>query len=409
MAHRAEGEMAAPQDPGWVLLHRAATPGLVYRLAGWRRVAAIGDGRLVIQVHGRGSAHLYYRNPDGEGRDACLRRQTWILRIPASCGASRATLREEGCLAHGDAACGYVVTWAEAPRLATAVLAGVLAAAAVASTRLPAVSPTSWLIVPAVILTTYAFERRRVARTNPLASAQSGAAFRWLVGRALAGEQTHGVGQTDTRSARRPGAGVVIEQEGGVWRVAYQGTTIRLRHSRGLALLAHLVRSPGREIHVSELDAITPSGGSAVARNAPAPEAGVVPAPGDAGEVLDAQARAEYRRRVVELREELEEAEARGDTSRVDAVRGELELLEDELRLAIGPGGRARRAPGDAERLRVAITHRIRAAIAQIARSHPALGTHLDASVSTGYRCVYEPAEPPALGEQSAHQRERKA
>ena len=96
--------------------------------------------------------------------------------------------------------------------------------------------------------------------------------------------------------------------------------------------------APGRDIHVRELDSITPSGGSAVARDAPAPDAGILPLPGDGGEVLDAQARAEYRRRVVELREELDDAEQRHDLGRAETLRAELDLLVDELRAAVGPG-----------------------------------------------------------------------
>jgi hypothetical protein len=203
--------------------------------------------------------------------------------------------------------------------------------------------------------------------------------------------------------------GPTIEREGEVWRVAYEGTTVRLRYSRGLALLAHLVRQPGQEIHVSKLDAITPSGGSAAARGGPFPDDGVIPMPGDAGEILDDRARDEYRRRIVELREELEAAEEGADLVRAEAVRAELERVEDELLLAVGPGGRPRRAAPDVERLRGAISHRIRAAIAQIARYHPALGAHLTASVSTGYRCVYEPTHRPAPGAPAERQRETKA
>src|SRR5262249_5838395 len=99
----------------------------------------------------------------------------------------------------------------------------------------------------------------------------------------------------------------------------------------------------------------------------------------------------------------------RPDLGRAEAVRAELERVEDELLLAVGPGGRPRRAAPDMERLRGAISHRIRAAIAQIARYHPALGAHLPASVSTGYRCVYEPTHRPAPSAPAERQRETKA
>jgi hypothetical protein len=118
----------------------------------------------------------------------------------------------------------------------------------------------------------------------------------------------------------------------------------------------------------------------------------VLPLPGEGGELLDAQARDEYRRRVVELREEIDDAEHRHDLGRVETLRAELDLLVDELRAAVGPGGRVRRASSDVERERVAITRRIRSAIALIAKHHPSLGEHLMSTVTTGYYCAYRPS-----------------
>jgi hypothetical protein len=394
MAKRSELDTPASGNPAWGFLHRMTTPGLVYRLAGLRQPATIGDGRLAVRVDGPGLARLSYRNPEGEGRAECLRRQTWILGVPAACGASRATLRQEGCLAEGDVACQYAVTWTEDVRPMPSVLGGMAVAALALSSS---ARPTAlWLLVPLVSAATYAVQRWRVGRAHPRARAQSRAAFRWLIARALAAAVSD---PAELHAGTPPlrDHGVSIEPEGDVWRVAYRGTTVRLRHSRGLALLAHLIRSPGREIHVSALDAITPSGGSPVARGASSHDGGMGPAAGDAGEILDARARAEYRRRIVALREEREDATARADLARADAARAELERLEDELRQAVGVGGRARRAGSDTERVRNAISHRIRAAIAQIARRHPALGAHLTASVSMGYQCVYEPVEPPVV------------
>jgi len=394
MADRSEAHEFVPRHGAWERLHRVAGPALVFRLAGRRPPAEVGGGWLAVQRLGRGAVRLEYRGTGAEERDACLRRQVWALRVPAACGASHATLREDGCLAHGDPACRYVVTWTDRVHLASALLTGMLVVAVLAASRLPVAVPATWLLVPAAVLATYVHERRQTARATPIGAAQSAAAFRWLLGRSTS--------VVDPARTEPRAADVVIEREGDMWLVSYRGTTARLRHSRGLMLLSHLVANPGQEIHVSALDAITPSGGSVVPRNAPA--GGVVPVPGDAGELLDAQARSEYRRRILALRHEIAEAEEHGDHGRLDAMRAELEMLEDQLQAAVGPAGRIRRAPGDAERLRVAITHRIRAAIAQIAQRHPDLGAHLAATVSTGYRCVYQPVERPA-----PEQRERNA
>ena len=398
------GPYEASQHPGRPLVYRAATPWLVYRIAAWRPPAAIADGRLIVRRQGPGCVHLHYRGPNGDGRAGCLRRQAWILGVPASCGTSRTTLREESCLADGDPACRYVVTWAGTARAVPAAVVGVLASDVVSSMGLPF---ETWALVAVLIVALYALERRRVAQTNRVAIAQSGTAFRALIGPALAHPDTVSTREPTGAPASAPRT-VTVERDGDMWRVVYGATMLHIRHSRGLALLAHLVRNPRVEIHVRTLDAITPSGGSPNARVGPAADGAVIVS-GDAGEVLDAKARSEYRRRIMELRDTLEDAQACADLGRADAMRAELELLEDELRRAVGPNGRARRAADDAERLRVAITHRVRAAIAQIARCDSTVGEHLRASVSTGYRCVYQPADPAVPDEPAVRQPAHKA
>jgi hypothetical protein len=112
---------------------------------------------------------------------------------------------------------------------------------------------------------------------------------------------------------------------------------------------------------------------------------------GDAGELLDEPARRAYRTRLVEVRAELDDAERCHDLGRAERLRAELEAVEHELRAAVGLSGRPRKAGADVDRRRVAVTKRIRAAIAQIAEVCPALGDHLTASVRTGIHCVYDP------------------
>lgn len=62
-------------------------------------------------------------------------------------------------------------------------------------------------------------------------------------------------------------------------------------------------------------------------------------AAGDAGPVIDAQAATSYRERVRALRAELEQAGARHDIGRVEAIRAEIESIEHELAYGIGRHG----------------------------------------------------------------------
>jgi non-specific serine/threonine protein kinase len=111
----------------------------------------------------------------------------------------------------------------------------------------------------------------------------------------------------------------------------------------------------------------------------------------DAGEVIDAQARAAYKRRLAELREELEEAQRFNDLGRVDRLQGEVDSITQELSRAIGLGGRHRKVGSAAERARVNVSRAIAAVVKSITEEHPALGEHLAARVHTGTFCSYSP------------------
>jgi tetratricopeptide (TPR) repeat protein len=165
-----------------------------------------------------------------------------------------------------------------------------------------------------------------------------------------------------------------MAREGEFWTLGYAGVTKRFKDSRGIRLLDELVRRAGEEIHVLDL-----MGAGAEADR------------GDAGEVLDRTAITRYRARAEELREELEDAEARNDLGRVDRLREELDAIADELTRGMGLGGRSRRAGQAAERARVNVRRRLVITLEHIAREMPALAKHLERSLKTGVFCSYKP------------------
>jgi hypothetical protein len=162
-----------------------------------------------------------------------------------------------------------------------------------------------------------------------------------------------------------------------MWQLSFGGETVHMPHLKGLHDLARLLAAPGEEVHALDL-------GSGADGAAPQ---------GHAGELLDDEARAAYKARIEELREERELAEAANDTVRAARAQEELEAIGDALKSAYGLGGRARRAGDHAERARSAVTWRIRSAIARIDAVHPALGRHLRNSVRTGTFCAYSPEQ----------------
>jgi hypothetical protein len=94
---------------------------------------------------------------------------------------------------------------------------------------------------------------------------------------------------------------------------------------------------------------------------------------------------------MLEIREELAEAEQWHDEARVERARDELEALEAELSRAAGIGGRERRAGKAAERARVNVQRRLADALKRIAEVNAELGKHLAATVRTGVYCSYLP------------------
>jgi tetratricopeptide (TPR) repeat protein len=206
-------------------------------------------------------------------------------------------------------------------------------------------------------------------------------------------------GASDISLAVQPG---VFRKEGEYWTVGYGGKTLRLRHTRGLGYLAHLLRHPGVEFHVLDL-----SGGIASQREETETRHSLRGLPrgdedlekagmritrlGDAGEMLDEQAKVAYRHRLSELREELETANEVGNVDRAEQTEQEIDALTAELSRAVGLGGRKRRAASASERARQSITKSIKSVLERIAQSDAALGDTFSRCIRTGIFCSYQP------------------
>ncbi len=169
--------------------------------------------------------------------------------------------------------------------------------------------------------------------------------------------------------------------------MAAEGVQGRLRDSKGLRYLAELLANPGVERHA--LDLVDRVEGVA-ASDEPRLDRRRL---GDAGELLDGQARVAYRHRIEALRGEIEDAIEAGAEERAEALQRELDELVDQLAAAFGLGGRPRRASSAAERARLNVTRALRSATARIREVLPEAGAVLDRRVRTGLYCAYEPDE----------------
>jgi len=181
--------------------------------------------------------------------------------------------------------------------------------------------------------------------------------------------------------ARVPTATATLTRDGKWWTASCAGTNVRLPNTKGLRYLALLVAEPGVERHVLDLvDRIEGLSADGLDRRAL----------GDAGAVLDARARDEYRRRIETLRSAADDALEAGLLDDAEAAQFELDQLLGQLAQAFGLGGRDRRAASAAERARLNVTRALRTAISALVAAVPA-ATVLDRRVRTGLYCAYEP------------------
>lgn len=184
----------------------------------------------------------------------------------------------------------------------------------------------------------------------------------------------------------------LFRREADFWTVAFDGSVRRLRHTRGLALLCVLLQRPETEVHVFDLvGAVNGTPVMAETKNGRGQRHALEGITRDAGPVLDARARADYRRRLQELRSELAEAEGFNDLGRAATLREEAARLADELQRAYGRAGRPRVAASAIERARINVRNNIGYTLNALQRSEPALWRHLKTAVRTGTFCSYQP------------------
>ena len=105
----------------------------------------------------------------------------------------------------------------------------------------------------------------------------------------------------------------VFRKEGEYWTVVFDGNLERLRDTKGLHYIAHLLHHPGQEFHVCDLLAVV---GEARPCGAPGQSDLRTSDLSNAGPLLDAKAKAAYKSRLDTLREELDETERLNDLGR---------------------------------------------------------------------------------------------
>lgn len=164
---------------------------------------------------------------------------------------------------------------------------------------------------------------------------------------------------------------LACRRRGSLWELRMGGRVAVLRHRVGLGYLAALVDHAGTPVPVLDL-----VGSPFPARHGRQP-------------MVDAAARNAVRRRVEELRADLDGTEGHADAGRAARARRELDQLTDEMARVRGHHGRARAFTDDTERARVAVQKALSRTVAAVTDVDPVIGAAIRDRLTTGAHCVF--------------------
>jgi tetratricopeptide (TPR) repeat protein len=170
-----------------------------------------------------------------------------------------------------------------------------------------------------------------------------------------------------------PRLGGRLSRRADMWDLATDLVRITVPHSVGMSYLARLLAHPGVDVSAERIAGR---------------EEGAGPQP-----VLDRTAATAYRRRIGELRADIDAADDAADLERVTRLRLELDSVLGELRRQVRPDGRSREFAGQAELARTAVQKALRRALLRIEADAPDLADALRRSIRTGTVCRYDPVD----------------
>jgi hypothetical protein len=195
--------------------------------------------------------------------------------------------------------------------------------------------------------------------------------------------------------AAHPGGENILRRTADGWEITYAGKTVRVSDSKGMTLIAPLLRRPTVEVPCMELglesnasvraqekarkEVVAQFGGESCSLD------GTNPQP-----VCDKQTIKVVSEELKTLRLELDHATKSFDLVKQEDVRAEIKNYETYLAMS-APNGKPRNFPYEAERARKRVSNAIDRAIEDIRKVHPDCAKHLEYYIETGLYCVYNP------------------
>jgi hypothetical protein len=181
----------------------------------------------------------------------------------------------------------------------------------------------------------------------------------------------------------------------GEWLLRFSGRNISLNGDlQGPAFVQRLMMNPHQEIHVEQLwkDVFgNGKGNLAQVETDVETEWNSFLSPGE--EMLDMTGRAEYQKRLIQLKHDRADAIMDNDAAWLERINQETEAISTQLRKIVDEKGRVRSLGNERDRLRLRIRKNITKMIDIVSRSHNELAEHFRKFIEMGEYMVYRPDE----------------
>jgi ElaB/YqjD/DUF883 family membrane-anchored ribosome-binding protein len=182
----------------------------------------------------------------------------------------------------------------------------------------------------------------------------------------------------------------------GEWLLRFSGKEISLNgHLQGPAFVRCLMMKPHQEIHVEQLwKEVFGNGKGSIVKSVTETDEDWNSFLSSGEEVMDATGRAEYQKRLLQLRRDRADAIMDNDAAWLERINQETETISAQLRTIVNEKGRVRMLGNERDKLRLRIRKNITKMIDIISQSHTELAEHFRKFIEMGEYMVYRPSEP---------------
>lgn len=188
------------------------------------------------------------------------------------------------------------------------------------------------------------------------------------------------------------------KNETGTWNIKFAELDhIDMPHYLGFNYIQHLLMNPDKQIRAVELNSILTH--HKESKNQP--QTGEVISEalvnstiiGSYEQNIDKKALEQFRQRVIELQENIEEAHQLDDIEAAKKLEAEMDFISTEINKNTDQRGNVKSHNQDEKKIRDTVARNIKNARLKLHDEYPDLADHLEKNISTGKFCIYKSTE----------------